>query len=166
MGREAETLTVSPRQALSELSSRVSSGLGSPVEQTRAASGSQQPVNVHEELANLPTIDLGAFLRSSDSSSNREITDLAQQVAECLHQTGCLVVRDPRVQAGASETFLSLLEQYFAQPLEAKLTDCRPDLYYQVSCPCHEDCCTILLVGVMLGSLQLHSHPCDSRSGV
>ena len=51
-------------------------------------------------------------------------------IAEALHKYGCLVVKDPRVEASANETFLDMMERYFEHS-DGK-TDARPHLHYQV----------------------------------
>lgn len=53
-------------------------------------------------------------------------------MARCLTETGCLVVRDCRVNTADSETFLNMMERYFEQPTEVKLLDARPSCHYQV----------------------------------
>ena len=58
--------------------------------------------------------------------------ELAAAVAKCLKDTGCLVVRDSRVDADDNETFLNLMERYFEQPTELKMADARPEYHYQV----------------------------------
>ena len=59
-------------------------------------------------------------------------------MAACLSQTGCLLVRDPRVNAADNDCFLDLMERYFGQSREAKMADVRPDLHYQVCRPRNE----------------------------
>jgi hypothetical protein len=41
-------------------------------------------------------------------------------MAECMHESGVLIVKDPRVSMQDNETFLSMLERYFEQPAELK----------------------------------------------
>ena len=53
-------------------------------------------------------------------------------VARGLREHGALLVRDPRCSAADNGAFLDLLEQYWAQPAEAKLEDERPGLLHQV----------------------------------
>lgn len=57
---------------------------------------------------------------------------MSTSMATCLSETGCLIVRDPRVGKSDNETFLDLMESYFEQPDEVKLRDARPELHYQV----------------------------------
>ena len=49
-----------------------------------------------------------------------------------MHDTGVLVVRDPRVSYGDNAAFLDMMELYFSQELESKLRDVRAALHYQV----------------------------------
>ena len=46
--------------------------------------------------------------------------------------TGALIVRDSRATEEANETYLDMLEDYFAQPTERLREDLRPELGYQV----------------------------------
>ncbi|PNW74125.1 hypothetical protein CHLRE_13g586400v5 [Chlamydomonas reinhardtii] len=80
----------------------------------------------------LPVFDIGSVLGKHPESYSAEDFALCKGVAECLHQTGCLIVHDPRVPADMNDQFLDLLERYFGQPTERKLEDCRPSLDYQV----------------------------------
>jgi len=41
-------------------------------------------------------------------------------MADCMHESGVLIVKDPRVSMQDNETFLSMLERYFEQPAEIK----------------------------------------------
>lgn len=79
----------------------------------------------------LQVIDLAPCI--SGASQDCERASTGRQVAESLHQTGCLVVRDPRVAVGDSNCFLDLMERYFCQATSVKLLDARPTLHYQVS---------------------------------
>ena len=78
----------------------------------------------------LPVLDIGPFL---ERQTPGDCEALCLAVAEALVNTGCLVVRDPRVGADQSETFLDQMERYFSQPTAAKQRDSRPELHYQVS---------------------------------
>eukprot|EP00884_Botryococcus_braunii_P005270 jgi/Botrbrau1/14744/Bobra.0108s0087.1 len=79
----------------------------------------------------LPVFDLGPFLNST-GKQNEESEELCSGVATCLRDTGCLIVRDPRVAVTDSEKFLDLMEQYFSQSHDAKMVDTRPEVFYQV----------------------------------
>ena len=52
--------------------------------------------------------------------------------ADALHRFGLLLVRDARATEAANDSFLDMLEAYFAQDEAAKLADVRAELYYQV----------------------------------
>ena len=81
--------------------------------------------------AQLPVFDLAVFLGAADKGAP-EVQRLCAALAACLQQSSALVVRDPRVDTADNDAFLSLLERYFSQPLEAKMADVRPELAYQV----------------------------------
>lgn len=70
-------------------------------------------------------------LRHGEQPENVE--QLCQAVANCLHDTGCLVIRDPRVKAEDNMAFLDMMERYFAQSIATKMKDTRPELHFQVS---------------------------------
>ena len=53
----------------------------------------------------------------------------------CLHRYGIVKMKDPRVTFNDNETFLDMVEKYFADVSQKyyageKLEDCRPDLCY------------------------------------
>lgn len=79
----------------------------------------------------LPTLDLGPML--APGHRPEAVDQLCQSVADCLRDTGCLVIRDPRVLAEDNMAFLNMMERYFAQSTAAKMKDSRPDLHFQVS---------------------------------
>ncbi|GIL51392.1 hypothetical protein Vafri_7399 [Volvox africanus] len=82
----------------------------------------------------LPVFDLTSVLGLSLNEANPE---LCASIANCLHETGCLLVRDPRVPADHNDRFLDILERYFGLPVDRKMADCRPGLDYQVGVtPC------------------------------
>ncbi|CAG8501629.1 8257_t:CDS:10 [Funneliformis mosseae] len=77
----------------------------------------------------LPIIDLELFTRDKTAS---EAINECQKVANALREYGALLVRNSGVKEEDNARFLDLLEDYYAQPLEVKLKDARPDLGYQV----------------------------------
>lgn len=82
----------------------------------------------------LPTFDLSPMLGfTQDTLPQQQIQQLCQAVANCLRETGCLVVQDPRVKAKDNMAFLDMMERYFAQSTATKLQDTRPELHFQVS---------------------------------
>ena len=80
-------------------------------------------------LAVLPLVDLSAFL--AGDAADPAVQDACRAVAECLRDTGALIVRDPRVNAQDNSRFLDMMEAYFSQPHEAKLEDVHSELCYQ-----------------------------------
>lgn len=83
----------------------------------------------------LPVFDLAACLQDCSSGaplSSPALAPFCEAVARCLEQTGCLVVRDPRVGSAEADRFLDLMERYFGQPDAAKMPDVHPELHYQV----------------------------------
>eukprot|EP01116_Phalansterium_solitarium_P001611 TRINITY_DN11426_c0_g1_i1.p1 TRINITY_DN11426_c0_g1~~TRINITY_DN11426_c0_g1_i1.p1 ORF type:complete len:357 (-),score=91.10 TRINITY_DN11426_c0_g1_i1:121-1191(-) len=76
-----------------------------------------------------PVIDLSEFLKDPTSEAARKT---CEQIAESLHDTSCLIVRDPRVTSEHNNQFIDLMERYYELPEEVKLKDCRPELSYQV----------------------------------
>lgn len=84
----------------------------------------------------LPAVDLAVWLRacaaSADPADDAAAVADAALVARTLHETGVLIVRDPRVSPEANDAFLDMLEAYWAQPPEATAPDEHPELHYQV----------------------------------
>lgn len=84
-------------------------------------------------------LDLGIFIHR-DSSSQAERDDLCLQVASTLQSSGCLIVRDPRVDHAENDSFIDMMEVYFGRTGEDKKAEERPELSYQVSnCLSHTD---------------------------
>ena len=81
----------------------------------------------------LPTFDLAPMLALSNGDQSETVQQLCQAIANCLRDTGCLVIRDPRVKIEDNMAFLDMMERYFAQSTAAKMKDTRPDLHFQVS---------------------------------
>ncbi|KAH7338803.1 hypothetical protein B0J17DRAFT_658539 [Rhizoctonia solani] len=77
----------------------------------------------------LPVVDLDVFLADPESSAAQAE---ATKAAEALITYGALIVHDTRVTEEHNETFLSLLEDYFAQPTEVLKQDERAQFGYQV----------------------------------
>lgn len=57
---------------------------------------------------------------------------LCLQAANALITYGALLLHDSRVSENDNDTFLNLMEDYFAQPLTDLQNDERPELFYQV----------------------------------
>lgn len=75
----------------------------------------------------VPIVDLAAFMADPASPAARaEI----EKVARGLVDFGCLVIKDPRVDESHNDTFVDMLEKYFA--LSDGQRDARPDISFQV----------------------------------
>jgi isopenicillin N synthase-like dioxygenase len=77
--------------------------------------------------ASLDLIDVDDFLRDAGKSAKA-----CERLASCLQHYGAVLVHDSRVLPADGNRFRSLMELYFAQPLEAKLADVHPEFHYQV----------------------------------
>ncbi|KAI0660332.1 Clavaminate synthase-like protein [Cubamyces menziesii] len=78
----------------------------------------------------LPVVDLDVFLSASPDS--HEFTNECKKAADALITYGALLLHDSRVSEEDNNTFLDLIEDYFAQPEELLKQDERPELGYQV----------------------------------
>lgn len=63
-----------------------------------------------EPLAEVPIIDVSAFLNKEDPAMAEEQCRL---VAKSLHDYGILIWRDPRVEEKDNEDYLDMMEEYF-----------------------------------------------------
>ncbi|KAI0160063.1 Clavaminate synthase-like protein [Hypoxylon sp. FL1284] len=89
-----------------------------------------QLVVAEEPSMDLPIIDLDVYRSNPPSSS--AVQEECARAASALITYGALVLHDSRVSESDNETFLDLLEDYFAQPDETLKRDERPELGYQV----------------------------------
>jgi hypothetical protein len=78
----------------------------------------------------LPVIDLDIY-RSQPPHSDAFRAECAK-AAQALITYGALVLHDSRVSESDNDTFLDLLEDYFAQPEGMLRRDERPELSYQI----------------------------------
>jgi hypothetical protein len=79
------------------------------------------------KIDEVPVIDLTPFMLDPTSEESKvEI----EKVAIALHNFGCLVIKDPRVDETHNDRFVDMLERYF-EVSDGK-RDARPDLCYQV----------------------------------
>lgn len=76
----------------------------------------------------IPVFDLADCLTTGSIP-----VELAQGITRSFQETGCVVVRDPRVDADQNDIFLDMMERYFEQSDEQKLKDARPELHHQVT---------------------------------
>lgn len=84
----------------------------------------------HEPSMDLPIINLDIFLQNPRDSP--AVIAECRKAAEALITYGALLLHDSRVRESDNEAFLDLLEDYFAQPVEALQQDERPELGYQI----------------------------------
>lgn len=115
-----------------------SSDLASP--STRCDSSGAQLATATDDVDPLPTFDISPMLQMADSDKSAgqaawpvHVQQLCQALAKCLHDTGCLIIRDPRVNSEDNTAFLDMMERYFEQDTDSKLKDSRPELHFQVS---------------------------------
>lgn len=64
-----------------------------------------------QKIEDLPVIDLQQYL-TQDHNSER-VQTLCKQVAQCFHNYGILLIRDPRAQEVDNSTYIDLMERYF-----------------------------------------------------
>ncbi|EIE25459.1 Clavaminate synthase-like protein [Coccomyxa subellipsoidea C-169] len=102
-------------------------GIASTAGRADASTGSAAAVSAQV----LPTFDLSEFLEA-DAGSREALQRFCRDMADCLAQTGCLIVRDPRVGTAEADCFLDMMERYFGQPADIKMPDVHPELHYQV----------------------------------
>ena len=82
-------------------------------------------MNSEQASPGIPVIDLQYYRLSGDK-------DLCKKVVECLHKTGILIVKDPRINAEYNEKFLDMMEKYYSMPYEIKKKHIRQECHYQV----------------------------------
>ncbi|TEB38880.1 Clavaminate synthase-like protein [Coprinellus micaceus] len=85
---------------------------------------------VHDIEKELPVIDLDVFLTQPRDSPS--VAQECKKAADALIIYGALVLHDSRVATEDNDTFLDLIEDYFAQPEELLRKDERPELSWQV----------------------------------
>ncbi|KAJ4147172.1 hypothetical protein LMH87_001714 [Akanthomyces muscarius] len=92
---------------------------------------SSAPVDLSAPTSmDLPIIDMDIYLAHAPTSPESQAE--CAKAAAALIKYGALVLCDSRVAASDNESFLDLLEDYFAQPEAALRRDERPELGYQV----------------------------------
>ncbi|KAH9846853.1 Clavaminate synthase-like protein [Lenzites betulinus] len=80
----------------------------------------------------LPVIDLDVFLRYRTSPDAEPYLQECKKASDALITYGALLLHDSRVSEDDNNTFLDLIEDYFAQPEPLLKEDERPELGYQV----------------------------------
>lgn len=86
----------------------------------------------------LPVIDLEAYMSQAEDGSPTEAA-LAEckKVAECFHQYGVILIRDPRINMSDNDNYIDLMEQYFADVGDRfyageEIPDIKREHHYQV----------------------------------
>lgn len=87
-------------------------------------------MSAQEPSMDLPVIDLDVFLNQPRDSP--AVQAECTKAADALITYGALVLHDSRVSDHDNDTFLDLLEDYFAQPEADLRKDERPELAYQI----------------------------------
>jgi hypothetical protein len=85
-----------------------------------------------EPLADVPTIDVKAFLEKDPVRMEEQ----CKLVAQSLHQFGILIWHDPRVDEQDNEDYIDMMERYFEHESRKlysgkKLEDCKPEHNFQ-----------------------------------
>lgn len=92
-----------------------------------------------QKIEDLPIIDLEQFL-NQDVSSER-VQTLCKNVAQCFHDYGILLIRDPRAKESDNSQYIDLMEKYFESRGQQfynneEVADFKPQYHYQVgACP-------------------------------
>lgn len=76
----------------------------------------------------IAVVEIAPFLENQSHASS------CTEIAESLKSMGAVIIHDPRVDESDADTFLNMMERYFAQPADSKTLDARPHLSYQVRC--------------------------------
>ncbi|KAL2177424.1 uncharacterized protein P884DRAFT_223936 [Thermothelomyces heterothallicus CBS 202.75] len=87
-------------------------------------------MSTQELSMDLPVIDMDVFLHQPRDSP--AVQAECAKAADALITYGALVLHDSRVSEQDNDTFLDLLEDYFAQPEADLKKDERPELAYQI----------------------------------
>lgn len=124
----------------------------SPMKEALAATGETETRNrlyssealVSNDFADMPIIDMSLLLEHSREHPDCPTQELpaavrseCQKVADCLHNFGILLIKDPRVDFKANDDYVDLMEDYFYKTGELfyageKVDDIKPEVMYQV----------------------------------
>lgn len=85
---------------------------------------------VSSSLEILKVINLDLF--NSKHYDTPELIKESKLVADCLHEYGVVIIKDTRVTEEDNSIFLDMMERYFEQETEKKMSDARPQYHYQV----------------------------------
>lgn len=82
----------------------------------------------------MPIIDLDIYLKYAQCDDFNKLPDEVriecQKVAECFHNFGILIIKDPRVQFQDNEAYIDMMEDYFEQTGDRFYAgkDCKQDI--------------------------------------
>eukprot|EP01133_Synstelium_polycarpum_P003764 gene3764-4339_t len=74
-------------------------------------------------------IDIANFLANPESAESLQD---CKNLVRTLQETSCLVIKSPNVNEADNSRFLDMMEQYYAQPVEALMKDVHPEWSYQL----------------------------------
>jgi isopenicillin N synthase-like dioxygenase len=93
----------------------------------------------------MPVIELAPFLeciKNGEAQITPEAFKECLKVVQCLHKFGLLTVRDPRVDYKDNDTYVDMMEEFFAKAgakfeKGENVEEIRPDCNYQVGATPH-----------------------------
>eukprot|EP00466_Bigelowiella_natans_P017542 jgi/Bigna1/136381/aug1.33_g11089 len=85
------------------------------------------PSEGNEKSSDFPVLDLSKFLKDPDSAEED-----CKLVAKMFHETGLLIVKDPRVSMEHNDTFIDNMEKFYELDLKAKMETVHPEYHYQI----------------------------------
>jgi len=86
-------------------------------------------IGMASDTSVLPAISVDEYVADPNSPAALEA---CKRIAQVLHITSCLIIRDSRVPEEKNQKFLDMMEQYFLQSWDQLKDDIHPELSYQV----------------------------------
>lgn len=89
----------------------------------------------------MPVIDFELYMASKEAHGDSHLSEAARleclKVAQCFHKFGILLIKDPRVDMADNDSYIDLMEKYFADTGAAfyrgeTVSDIKPEFHYQV----------------------------------
>ncbi|KAL9644406.1 hypothetical protein ABK040_013635 [Willaertia magna] len=77
-------------------------------------------------MEDIQVVDISEFLKGNIRKEDIET------VYKSFFETSALIIKDPRVTFDDNSTFIDTMEDYYNQPLEAKMKDVHPEWGYQI----------------------------------
>jgi hypothetical protein len=96
---------------------------------------------VSTDFSDMPIIDLDLYLKVQQCDDPSKLPDEVriecQKVAECFHNFGILLIKDPRVNMQDNEAYIDMMEDYFEKTgnkfyAGEPIADIKPECHYQV----------------------------------